>query len=105
MDLYLGDSINKINLNSNCVEISDELLDCLSIVSKRYALDISAITSIDPYGDEVVSRDRIEALYNMSTTLIQLGLFDSQYLEMLKNLKMITKVAIDRKCNIISIGD
>ena len=105
MDLYLGDSINKINLNSNCVEISDELLDCLSIVSKRYALDISAITSIDPYGDEVISSDKIEALYNMSQTLIQLDVFDFQYLEMLTNLKIITKEAIDRKCNIISIGD
>ena len=105
MEFYLGESITEVNVNGNCVEISDELLDFLSLNSKTISVDISSIMSINPYGDEIIPKEKIEELYFLSIALKKLDMFDYEFLEMLVGLETITRTALDSNCTIVSIGD
>ena len=104
MELYLGESIAEINVNDDCVVISDEFLEFISINLRNFPIDMSSLKSINPCSDEIIPVDKVEQLYLLSIALKKLEIFDYEFKQMIDNLERITRTAMDSNCKIVSIG-
>lgn len=105
MDFYLGKNIQELNVNDNCVSLSDELLEYLSANIRNIPLDLTVLFSIDPYHDEVVYTNEIYKLFYLCEGLEELNLPNSEFKKSIVALKKMTEIAIKTNCNIISLGD
>lgn len=107
MDFYLGDRIDEIDFNDECVEFSDELISYISRNERKFDFDMTAFYSIDPYNCEELSAECIEKLIAICENLLKTDLFDQfdEYVQMIMSLKEIAGKAIETGCGLVSIGD
>lgn len=105
MDFYLGNNMEELNINDNCVNLSDELLEYLSVNARKISADLTVLFSIDPYHDEVVYTNEIYKLFYLCEDLEKINLPNSEFRNSIVALKKMAEIAIKTNRNIISLGD
>lgn len=107
MNFYIGYSIKEVEINEYNVELSDNLLDYIYYNRRKFPFDVSALLSIDRYGDVVIKFNQIFELYCISQKLLKDDMcsLNNEYRYMLNGLNDISKKALVEGKNLISIGD
>ena len=103
MNFYMGLSIEELNYSDYNVRIDEDVLDKLFYNEN---LKFQKIYEIDPYDDTVLYKDDVLLLINDCDLLINAEIeIKKEFIEAIKNLKILCQNAISENKNIICIGD
>ena len=110
MNIYIGNSVNEIDLQDINVEFGDELLDFIYKLCKQVPLDMSKLCGINPYDDIEVSKNDLPSIievcnYILGASLLQNYEESEEGNQTLRDLVEIAKVAMSKDMGLVSIGD
>lgn len=110
MNIYIGNSINEVELQDVNVEFSDELMDFIYKLRKKVPLDISKLYEINPYNDVEVSKNDLPSIievcnYILDASLLQNYKESEEGNQTLRDLVEIAKEAMSKDMGLVSIGD
>ncbi|MCH5258830.1 MAG: hypothetical protein J1F18_03700 [Lachnospiraceae bacterium] len=110
MNFYIGNSIDKIDIQGDNVKFSDELIDFIYKLSKQVSFDMSKLYEINPYEDVVVPANDLSQIieicnYILDGSLLQNFEEPDEGNLMVGNLVKFAREAISKNVGLISIGD
>lgn len=110
MNIYIGNSINEVELQDVNVEFSDELMDFIYKLRKQVQSDISKLCEINPYDDVEVSKNDLPSIievcnYILDASLLQNYEKSEEGNQTLRDLVEIAKEAMSKDMGLVSIGD
>ncbi len=110
MNIYIGDSLNKIEKKCLGVDFSDELADYIYKIRCCFPLDASSLYEIDPYDDVVIPAHYVLNIIKICEFVLNSSLLQD-YKEpeegriMLQNLLNLSREALSNGVGLVSIGD
>lgn len=110
MNVYVGNSINDIDIDDRNVEFSDELIEHIFNRKNIVSFDISKLYEINPYSDVEISSVDIPMIINICNNILNSTMLKTyedfgEAKRMLEGLIDICQDAIKRGAGIVSIGD
>ena len=110
MNIYIGNSVNEIDLQDVNVEFGDELLDFIYKLRKQVPLDTSILCGINPYDDIEVSKNDLPSIievcnYILDASLLQNYEESEEGNQSLRDFAEIAKEAMSKDMGLISMGD
>lgn len=110
MNIYIGNSIGKIDKQDVNVEFSDKLINFIYKLRGQVSFDMSKLYEIDPYDDVEVSENDLFQIIEICNYILDASLLQNyEELEegnqMLQDLVEIAQKAISRGVGLLSIGD
>ena len=110
MNFYIGNSINEVDIQSDNVEFSDELIEFIYKLRKHVPFDMSKLYEINPYDDVELSKKDLPQIIEVCNYIIRESLLRNyakpdEGKHMLQNLVELAQKAISSGLGLISIGD
>ena len=110
MNFYIGNSIDEVDIQSDSVEFSDELIEFIYKLRKQVPFDMSKLYEINPYDDVEVAKKDLPQIIEVCNYITEESLLRN-YAEpdegnhMLQDFTELAHKAIARGLGLISIGD
>lgn len=110
MNFYIGNLIDELDINSENIEFSDELLAYIYKISQYYSIDMEKLYAIDPYDDIDISKVDLPEIINICNFILKESLLESfperdEGNKMMSDLLKIANKALANESGLISIGD
>jgi negative regulator of replication initiation len=110
MNFYIGDSIEKLNLYDNNVEIDDELYEYIYQHRNKFINGVNALLRIDRFSDTLIHPEEVKKLRDDCRNILELDIINQyKYYNEANNaineLIDICNEAYSRRSGLISIGD
>ena len=110
MNIYIGDSINKIEKECSSVDFSDELIDYIYKICCYIPFDSSNLYQIDPYDDVEIPAHYVLSIIEVCEFVLKSSLLQN-YMEpeegekMLQDLLNLSREALAKGEGLVSVGD
>lgn len=110
MNFYVGRSLDELNISDDNIEFSDMLLQYLYRIRNHVDFNMKELYSIDPYGDTVITRQKIQRLHDICRQVLLHRLLakyeaPEEGTESIQGLMKQCETALKNDMALISIGD
>lgn len=110
MNFYIGNSVDEVDIQSDNVEFSDELIEFIYKLRKQVPFDMSKLYEINPYDDVELSKKDLPQIIVVCNYIIRESLLRNyakpdEGNNMLQDFTEFAQKAMSSGLGLISIGD